>query len=191
MAHTWISSSFKLSCGTLLSISALTRVQNGGARFQPQWPSATGSSHLLYRISTKKISSKMLSCHCVCTCQHSYYSANRHLETTNLLTTFSTLPLLIYGVKHNWSAVIPVTQYQFNNPVPYCQALLPCRCTLQCVIKVWSSCFQLLNQSSNSTHIHTCMYFLQISVNVKLASHLQQPRIQSSFVSDRHQSTPF
>jgi hypothetical protein len=135
----------------------------------------------------------MLSCHSVCTCQHLYHSANRHLGTTNILIISSAQPLLIFGVKHNSCAVIPPSL--MINSISQCHAVKHyCRAdanTLQCVIKDWSSCFQLLNQSSNSIHIQTCMYFLQMSVNVKLASHLQQPRIQSPFVSDRHQSTPF
>lgn len=141
--------------------------------------------------SVEKNQWQLLSCCSVCTCQHSYYSASRHLETTNLVIIFSSLPLLIYGVKHNSSAVIP--QSLNINSTTWCHIVRHyCHADALCsVIKVWSSCFQLLNQSSNSTHIHTCMYFLQMSVNVKLASHLQQPRIQSPFVSDRHQSTPF
>jgi len=127
---------------------------------------------------------QLLSCCSVCTCQHSYHSASRHFETTSLLIIFSTLPLLIYGVKHNSSAVI--SQPLKINSTARCHVVRHYCCadanTLQCVIQVLSSCFQLLNQSSNSTHIYTCMYFLQMFVNVKLVSHLQQPRIQSPFV---------
>lgn len=125
-------------------------------------------------ISVQKNQWQLLSCCSVCTCQHSYHSASRRLETTNLLNNSSTLPLLKYGVKHNSSAVIPqslkinaTTRYHVVRHYRHADAN-----TLQCVTKVWSSCFQLLNQSSNSIHICTCMYFLQMSVNVKLPSHI-------------------
>jgi hypothetical protein len=162
MAHSWISSSFKLSCGTLLLISALLQVQNGAARFQPQWQSATGSSHLLYHISTTKSVVTAFLPLCVLASIHTTQRANT-LKPPIFSIISSTLPLLTYGVNHNSSAVIPQS-LKINSTIR-CHADRYYRRAdaniLQCVMKVWSSCFQLLNQSTNSIHIHTCVYCLQ------------------------------
>lgn len=162
MVHSWIYSSFTLSCGTLLLISALLQVQNGAARFQPQWQSATGSSHFLYHISTTKSVVTAFLPLCVLASIHTTLRANT-LKTPIFPIISGTLALLIYGVNHNSSAVIPQS-LKINSTIRchavrhYCRAYAN---ILQCVIKVCYSCFQLLNQSTNSIHIHTCMYCLQ------------------------------